>query len=94
MVKRSVECLDIGALDTNRTCDLPLRRGLLYPLSYEGDARGFYPISVASRVGGALRFVAAIADEPLSRNDRIGPESTPVFRRREGARDTASIMAV
>jgi hypothetical protein len=30
-------CLNTGALDTNRTCDLPLRRGLLYPLSYEGD---------------------------------------------------------
>jgi hypothetical protein len=30
-----------GALDTNRTCDLPLRRGLLYPLSYEGDVADF-----------------------------------------------------
>src|ERR1700693_2971469 len=29
------------ALDTNRTCALPLRRGLLYPLSYEGDATDF-----------------------------------------------------
>src|SRR3954468_23308200 len=28
-----------GTPDTNRTCDLPLRRGLLYPLSYRG--RGF-----------------------------------------------------
>ena len=27
-----------GAPNTNRTCDLPLRRGLLYPLSYRGDA--------------------------------------------------------
>ena len=27
----------IGAPNTNRTCDLPLRRGLLYPLSYRGD---------------------------------------------------------
>ncbi len=25
-----------GALGTNRTCDPPLRRGMLYPLSYEG----------------------------------------------------------
>src|SRR6185503_3613705 len=25
-----------GTPDTNRTCDLPLRRGLLYPLSYRG----------------------------------------------------------
>jgi hypothetical protein len=28
--------LKSGALDTNRTCDPPLRRGMLYPLSYEG----------------------------------------------------------
>ena len=27
-----------GTPDTNRTCDLPLRRGLLYPLSYRGVA--------------------------------------------------------
>ena len=25
-----------GAPDTNRTCDPPLRRGMLYPLSYGG----------------------------------------------------------
>lgn len=25
-----------GASGTNRTCDPPLRRGMLYPLSYEG----------------------------------------------------------
>jgi hypothetical protein len=25
-----------GASDTNRTCDPPLRRGMLYPLSYGG----------------------------------------------------------
>jgi hypothetical protein len=28
--------LKIGAPNTNRTCDLPLRRRLLYPLSYRG----------------------------------------------------------
>ena len=28
-----------GAPNTNRTCDLPLRRGLLYPLSYRGVGR-------------------------------------------------------
>ncbi len=27
-----------GAPETNRTSDLPLRRGLLYPLSYRGVA--------------------------------------------------------
>ena len=26
-----------GTPETNRTSDLPLRRGLLYPLSYRGD---------------------------------------------------------
>jgi hypothetical protein len=31
--------INIGALNTNRTCDLPLRRGLLYPLSYQGANR-------------------------------------------------------
>ena len=31
----------LGAPDTNRTCDLPLRRGLLYPLSYRGARRDF-----------------------------------------------------
>src|SRR5258706_10619957 len=30
-----------GAPDTNRTCDLPLRRGLLYPLSYRGARKDF-----------------------------------------------------
>ena len=30
-----------GAPNTNRTCDLSLRRGLLYPLSYRGCARDF-----------------------------------------------------
>jgi arsenate reductase (glutaredoxin) len=29
---------ETGAPNTNRTCDLPLRRGLLYPLSYRGAA--------------------------------------------------------
>ncbi len=28
-----------GAPDTNRTCDLSLRRGLLYPLSYGGNCK-------------------------------------------------------
>jgi hypothetical protein len=30
-----------GTPDTNRTCDLPLRRGLLYPLSYRGVGSNF-----------------------------------------------------
>ena len=28
--------LKVGTPETNRTSDLPLRRGLLYPLSYRG----------------------------------------------------------
>ncbi len=31
----------IGAPDTNRTCDPPLRRGMLYPLSYGGMALSY-----------------------------------------------------
>lgn len=31
-----------GAPDTNRTCDLSLRRRLLYPLSYGGGAGSLY----------------------------------------------------
>src|SRR3990172_12348144 len=46
-----------GALDTNRTCDLPLRRGLLYPLSYEGVGAQFYPHEIDSldAVGNSAR---------------------------------------
>ena len=32
-----------GAPKTNRTSDLPLRRGLLYPLSYRGADHGILP---------------------------------------------------
>src|SRR5207344_823734 len=31
----------VGAPETNRTSDLPLRRGLLYPLSYRGATEDF-----------------------------------------------------
>jgi hypothetical protein len=36
----AVICGFVGAPKTNRTSDLPLRRGPLYPLSYRGE-RGF-----------------------------------------------------
>jgi hypothetical protein len=36
---RAYTCDFIGAPKTNRTSDLPLRRGLLYPLSYRGVGR-------------------------------------------------------
>jgi hypothetical protein len=32
-----------GTPETNRTSDLPLRRGLLYPLSYRGISRQMLP---------------------------------------------------
>ena len=32
----AVDAASSGASDTNRTCDPPLRRGMLYPLSYGG----------------------------------------------------------
>ena len=35
------EAIGNGAPDTNRTYDLPLRRGPLYPLSYRGASRDF-----------------------------------------------------
>ena len=39
-----------GALGTNRTCDPLLRRKVLYPLSYEGDALRILP-DVSARRG-------------------------------------------
>ena len=33
----SVAGVENGTPETNRTSDLPLRRGLLYPLSYRGQ---------------------------------------------------------
>src|SRR4029078_4917025 len=43
-----------GTPETNRTSDLPLRRGLLYPLSYRGGAECI----VASAIIGAVNPVA------------------------------------
>ena len=34
---------DVGTPCTNRTCDLPLRRGLLYPAELRGHGAGFSP---------------------------------------------------
>jgi SAM-dependent methyltransferase len=50
-----------GAPDTNRTCDLPLRRGLLYPLSYRGAKRNltrlrsilFFLLTLTTATSGA-----------------------------------------
>ena len=43
-----------GALGTNRTCDPLLRRKVLYPLSYEGNALRILP----ERVGASRRLAA------------------------------------
>ena len=61
----------IGAPNTNRTCDLPLRRGLLYPLSYRGDGQYFIrnshscedaeTRSISLRVNAPLKFSKCIA---------------------------------
>lgn len=57
-----------GALETNRTSDLPLRRGLLYPLSYQGGA-AFYaktwdgrsaPLPEAGKIKPVTRFPTRI----------------------------------
>ncbi len=51
----------LGAPDTNRTCDLPLRRGLLYPLSYRGASRDFTFLRFLLSVLFACVSSAAIA---------------------------------
>ena len=43
--------MNCGAPNTNRTCDLPLRRGLLYPLSYRGVRLEFYRIDSLGPTG-------------------------------------------
>ena len=47
-----------GTPDTNRTCDLPLRRGLLYPLSYRGAGRAFYRLVFAVLLSLSLPLFA------------------------------------
>lgn len=39
-----------GALGRNRTCDQEIRRLLLYPLSYEGNAREVYQRPSSSKL--------------------------------------------
>src|SRR5260221_14400757 len=61
-----------GAPNTNRTCDLPLRRGLLYPLSYRGAAG---EIVSRSRRADELReqpLLPATRREALVQRPRIG----------------------
>ena len=50
-----------GAPDTNRTCDLPLRRGLLYPLSYRGASGNSTLSKFAFRFCAALSLASAAA---------------------------------
>ena len=45
-----------GTPDTNRTCDLPLRRGLLYPLSYRGAGGNLTGTSGCAYTGLALPY--------------------------------------
>ena len=72
-----------GAPNTNRTCDLPLRRGLLYPLSYRGAAariisrvplrepHGPAPIAAhANTRADRLRWMILLMKELLSRSGR------------------------
>ena len=44
MIQSASKYLNYGAPKTNRTSDLPLRRGLLYPLSYRGAPSAFYSV--------------------------------------------------
>ena len=50
----------IGTPETNRTSDLPLRRGLLYPLSYRGAERTILP----DRIRESVRIARAGAQSP------------------------------
>ncbi len=59
----------VGAPKTNRTSDLPLRRGLLYPLSYRGAKASYFshlPCSHASPVGLFLQRVALFIQAKLT----------------------------
>ena len=50
-----------GTPETNRTSDLPLRRGLLYPLSYRGIPREILP-----ERSGALVQIITHATRPVA----------------------------
>ena len=56
-----------GAPDTNRTCDLPLRRGLLYPLSYRGVRLDF------TRTGLFFFFMCFFVAQSWAWNDGTAP---------------------
>ena len=51
-----------GAPNTNRTCDLPLRRGLLYPLSYRGEASFLLRMVISRLLPALAAFRARLAD--------------------------------
>lgn len=56
----SQRSIAVGTPDTNRTCDLPLRRGLLYPLSYRGAASTFYRLVFAVLFSASLPLCAQV----------------------------------
>ncbi len=56
-----------GAPKTNRTSDLPLRRGLLYPLSY----RGVLPGAIIARGAGMLVSGTGRRVLPASHTTRV-----------------------
>jgi hypothetical protein len=64
-VRADTGAFERGAPDRNRTCDLPLRRRLLYPLSYGGAVR----CSVYARTwgidGADLARLAPGASDPV-----------------------------
>lgn len=59
------------ALGRIRTCDLPFRRGLLYPLSYEARAHSADRISARCECSGRSRAVTKRAENSLLVTDRL-----------------------
>ena len=66
------ELLKTGAPDTNRTCDLPLRRGLLYPLSYRG-ARANFTRMRWFLFSGLFLAAAAVSAQAWAWEDGVTP---------------------
>lgn len=59
------------ALGRIRTCDLPFRRGLLYPLSYEGARPFGGPNLARCECSGRSRAVTKRAENSLLVTDRL-----------------------
>src|SRR5678815_2815929 len=87
----------IGAPKTNRTSDLPLRRGLLYPLSYRGPRGAFYPDrkrALRPEPILASGFRVLDADPARTRDEMVVDETGRLHERVDdrGAHETKSAL--